>query len=1658
MSDPYKHLDLTPEYNRIITATTNIRDEIRLVRKRAENPDTGLVSSWVMNDLEKAQLAVSLSGASGNKAEEVRKLIETPEPLNGGIGNPAEISGEDGVLGDVEKQREYYLEALGLEIDPEETRALLRVDGKFYWEADGGVSEDEGEVGPIKQITPYSLGEYLGYKSMDAQIGYSTAQPTNAKKGPGRVVDIADKTLPNKRWPAPRPEYKSSLDIPNLLADLINPITGAIVAKSILQQKQEAVNAAASPASANPLQSLGATAAKELVKQLPDFAAMTTDREFGLASGYGLVQDTPASFRGAPDMVPFIGSTIADEGGVPSWVEFPQYQYEGYGGGPYVVHQYPNFMGQGHNGPHNFNGGVPVPYNGKVYSYPVPLDGQFVNRQFTQPISPPDSNPVTTMSLINQNHDASYIAWFSATPGGAPHPSTDGVPLVMLLGRVEFTLRYYQAFSLTDRELPPKAIVFPIITKTYYFNVALVKNETVGRICNSRVGGVPSPAPRAPRPDELVSFDPTEIYDVRGDRIPIIGGSQSHPNNNPPQPESGPNYVIMLMAPRTNRSRDSAGQPYQGIYDLMTFQEYVDFYDVDTSPEIATLPPPTDENSSSPFTDLKTLVGSPALGQFTNVAYNEEIIALADENFPDRAFTAIRINESELMDFHGLDSFDDDQLWRMAPDSISIIDSKFTAFGEARSFFAENFINGRRHKYKLKYGVNGETPSTWKEEQFQGERYVSATGTPYRLFFIYTLTTPKDGSTPSYQQINNVSMEGEDGTGLGPGSYNGSYDMLPYQSAPNPFNYTIADGTGGSPNLLFSDSSWIVGTKPFNGNSIYSTDIDHPERLSIPFTLPYVVPSDPTNRDNLDKYGTFQIGSNRAFQGTPLESFWVGIAWISETPGGTPIATPNGSNYKFFSADAGQFERLFWSGDPGVFDGTYGGDTSNNILNAGICNTPGGELRFFNTAWVYTSLFNNPLSLSGGLKAQPGTSTFESYIIPNSMQVLVDKMIFSAEYPPSSVGPSGLGNSDFGEKVIEFVPRESYNDRYTFLGDTYSSLPNPYGYNIPPELTPSNIVDVVGFGRSMDPIPFTNKMSIPLTVPPVTADDNYSEEKFAQYGRISWSSNTFVFQGTVQAGIGTYALITWVSATPGGAPLGIGRNYDVSVVNTNFFNDRYLINDTKYWQAEYDYFDTVNYPLSQIGNSVQSQGGVRMDLINPTGDEAEVRFVNFALVNNDNTTFTDRPAEQAFLGQTLAAPPGSAAFNNFIATDAYWTSDSFSVTTGYPDSYITEYTPVVTNIPTLFVGEKIDVQIAKYTDFFGGFFTRESVEAVDYLPWQEAKLVPYSSPSPTFTPINGVYFSSANTLVPNPDYSTEYPAANIMRYMKFGNNFVYQIGFQKNHNTDEVFKGTFEPATRLVIGKDETVIINQEAQNEAEEEAGPVKSQDTMLPYLGEAWSNQVPQNVRLSTYGGSRYPDVTEGFVSPDIGFDSLEPITTDVPRAWYLPLDGKILVYPFSFGKENINTDFQISLKTPTQGEVVTNTDGAGNQIVPVIWISSIPGGAPQTNVAGVPVFITGFDTVLKCQQCFDVSEARTDTMLFPVVTKDYYINTAMVMESTTLDWALDPTTFDVNRDNLIAWQPEDAAPIAGSDNNQLGVLTLLTSALEPLTDFLGDSTTGV
>lgn len=278
----------------------------------------------------------------------------------------------------------------------------------------------------------------------------------------------------------------------------------------------------------------------------------------------------------------------------------------------------------------------------------------------------------------------------------------------------------------------------------------------------------------------------------------------------------------------------------------------------------------------------------------------------------------------------------------------------------------------------------------------------------------------------------------------------------------------------------------------------------------------------------------------------------------------------------------------------------------------------------------------------------PDYELFEEYVERNRIVL-----------EPSTTGTSGT----------------DYNDKYTFLGSTYSGLDNPYGYDLPSELTPELIVDSVGRGKFDSPS-FGTKMSIGLTVPPVTPGDTYSPDTFeTEYGNMSWSSNTFVVDSEgAQLSAGTYALVVWVSDTPGGTSRGIGRNYIVTDPNTEYFNKITLINDTKYWEGKYDYFKTVSYDLTWVGNSAQGGTSMALDLINPTGFDAEVRFVNFALVKNDADTFTDYDSENPTqLGVYLAAAPGTAEFDNFVFTPdvATWQSESFSTVTSYVDSVAT---------------------------------------------------------------------------------------------------------------------------------------------------------------------------------------------------------------------------------------------------------------------------------------------------------------------------------------------------------------------------------------------------
>ena len=84
----FTHTDYTEELNRIITAMTGIRNDIRLLRRTLEDPEQGVAVSHVMNDLQKALMAVALSNDGAGNAEVVRKKIISGAgaSLNAGAG------------------------------------------------------------------------------------------------------------------------------------------------------------------------------------------------------------------------------------------------------------------------------------------------------------------------------------------------------------------------------------------------------------------------------------------------------------------------------------------------------------------------------------------------------------------------------------------------------------------------------------------------------------------------------------------------------------------------------------------------------------------------------------------------------------------------------------------------------------------------------------------------------------------------------------------------------------------------------------------------------------------------------------------------------------------------------------------------------------------------------------------------------------------------------------------------------------------------------------------------------------------------------------------------------------------------------------------------------------------------------------------------------------------------------------------------------------------------------------------------------------------------------------------------------------------------------------------------------------------------------------
>jgi|TARA_X000001036_G_C20646268_1_gene793131 hypothetical protein len=99
MSVDFTHTDYTEELNRIIVAMTGIRNDIRLLRKRLEDPETGVVTSHVMNDLQKALLAVGMSNDGAGNAEVVRKQVVSGSgsSLNAGQGTTSTGTSQENI-------------------------------------------------------------------------------------------------------------------------------------------------------------------------------------------------------------------------------------------------------------------------------------------------------------------------------------------------------------------------------------------------------------------------------------------------------------------------------------------------------------------------------------------------------------------------------------------------------------------------------------------------------------------------------------------------------------------------------------------------------------------------------------------------------------------------------------------------------------------------------------------------------------------------------------------------------------------------------------------------------------------------------------------------------------------------------------------------------------------------------------------------------------------------------------------------------------------------------------------------------------------------------------------------------------------------------------------------------------------------------------------------------------------------------------------------------------------------------------------------------------------------------------------------------------------------------------------------------------------------
>ncbi len=156
-----------------------------------------------------------------------------------------------------------------------------------------------------------------------------------------------------------------------------------------------------------------------------------------------------------------------------------------------------------------------------------------------------------------------------------------------------------------------------------------------------------------------------------------------------------------------------------------------------------------------------------------------------------------------------------------------------------------------------------------------------------------------------------------------------------------------------------------------------------------------------------------------------------------------------------------------------------------------------------------------------------------------------------------------------------------------------------------------------------------------------------------------------------------------------------------------------------------------------------------------------------------------------------------------------------------------------------------------------------------------------------------------------------------------------------------------------------------------------------------------------------------------PNIGFDSNLPLAyggfnNALVRKFPIPTNGKIAVAEFSVGfipngimdgKPGFpanylrnNSTFGLRWTAPDDD---LNSAWYDLDLVPIAWMSSEPGGDPQTLIDGSTGLIIKLEktgAIYKAQQLLSTTESQgSDRVTLPITKKKYFVNVAVVSTST-------------------------------------------------------------